>query len=286
MPTRIVFTVLAVLALISLSCGFSFDLPVDKIVTGPLQTEEINIPAPAGEADLTLEFGAGKFDLSGGASTALVAGTARYNVDDFKPKIQTTGDRVVLETGDLKIKGIPSIGDDIVNEWDLQLGASPMALAISAGAFEGDFDLGGVALTDLEVSVGASEVRLDFSSSNLAQMRDFEYSTGASTARLSGLANANFERMLFRGGLGDYTLSFDGQLQRDADVTIETGVSQVIIEIPNGINARVIIEGALSNINFSGDWEKNGSEYSLSGAGPLLLIHAQMGAGNLDLRTR
>jgi hypothetical protein len=286
MPSRIFFAVLAMLALISLSCGVSFDLPVDKIVTGPLQTEEISIPAPSGEVDLTLKFGAGEFTLSGGASNALVSGTARYNVADFKPEIETNGERIMLQTGNLNIEGIPDIGGDVVNEWDLKLGQTPMALTISAGAFKGDFDLGGLALTDLEMSGGASDVRLDFSAPNLAEMRDFRYSTGASTARLSGLANANFERMLFRSGLGDYTLDFDGQLQRDADVTVETGVSQVTVVIPQGMNVRVIVNGALSNVDLSGAWQQSGSEYTLLGAGPLLLIHVQMGAGNLELRAR
>lgn len=287
MPTRIILTTIAVMALIAMSCGISFNLPVDRIVTGETQTETINIPAPSTEdVELELEFGAGEFDLTGGAANALVSGTATYNVEDFKPEIETVGDRIILKSGDLKIEGFPNLDDSVENHWDLQLGDTPMALKVSAGAFQGDFDLGGVPLLGLEVSDGAAEVRLDFSDANPVEMDTFRYSTGASSVRMTGLANANFENMIFRSGLGDYHLDFSGDLQRDADVSIESGVSQVTIVMPEGVNARVVVTGALNNVETSGGWDRSGSEYVHgSGSGPVITITVEMGAGNLQLRT-
>jgi hypothetical protein len=287
MPTRLVLSGIAVLALIAMSCGINIDLPVDRIITGETVTEDINIPAPAaGEVELELSFGAGEFDLRGGGGSALVSGTATYNVEDFKPEVDTRSDRVTMRTGDLEITGIPNLEDDVINHWDLQLGDLPMQLKISAGAFEGDFDLGGVALTRLEVRDGASDVRLDFSSANPAEMDRFTYSTGASNVRLTGLGNANFETMLFRSGLGNYTLDFSGDLRRNADVTVESGVSQVTIVAPEGVSARVEITGGLNNVDFSGGWDQSGSAYVLgTGQGPVLTFNVEMGAGNLQLRT-
>jgi hypothetical protein len=51
---------------------------------------------------------------------------------------------------------------------------------------------------------------------------------------LKGLANANFEQMSFTSGAGDYTLSFNGDLQRDASVTIDSGFGTVNIIVPEG----------------------------------------------------
>jgi hypothetical protein len=279
-------TIIAVLALISLSCGVTINLPVDKVTTGPTRTEEISIPAPsAEEVDLTLSFGAGDFKLEDGAGTTLVSGTAIYNVDDFKPEIIVEGNSVRLESGDLQIEGIPSIADKIENEWDLELGDQLMNLAINAGAYQGDFDLGGLSLKSLKVSDGAADVRLKFSKPNLVPMESLRYQTGASNVRLTGLANANFASMVFRSGAGDYTLDFSGQLQRDADVAIESGISQVTIVVPEGVSARVIFEGGLSNVDTYGGWQKSGEEYVLNGSGPTLSITVDMGAGNLVLRT-
>lgn len=278
--------VIATVALVSLSCGLTINLPVDRVTTGPTRIEEINIPAPeADEIDLTLSFGAGDFELDDGAGDTLVSGTASYNVEDFQPKVVVEGSQVRLESGDLKIEGIPSINDKIQNEWDLELGDQLMNLDINAGAYKGDFDLGGLALKSLRVSDGAADVRLKFSRPNRVEMESLRYQTGASNVRLTGLANANFTSMTFRSGAGDYTLDFSGQLQRDAEVTIESGISQVTLVVPEGFSARVLFEGGLSNVETHGAWQKSGAEYVLNGSGPTLTITVDMGAGNLVLRT-
>ncbi len=53
---------------------------------------------------------------------------------------------------------------------------------------------------------------------------------------LQGPAKASFEQMIFKPGAGDYMLSFDGDLQRDAGVMIASGVSTVNIIFPEGVN--------------------------------------------------
>jgi len=279
-------TIIAILALVSLSCGLTINLPVDQVTTGPTRTDEITIPSPdSGEVDLTLSFGAGEFKLEDGAGEILVNGTASYNVDDFKPEIIVEENSVRLESGELQIEGIPRVNDKIINEWDLELGDQLMNLEINAGAYQGDFDLGGLSLKTLKISDGAADVRLKFSKPNIIEMESLRYQTGASNVRLTGLANANFATMVFRSGAGDYTLDFSGQLQRDAEVAIESGISQVTIVVPEGIPARVYFEGGLSNVEIHGEWQKSGNDYVLNGSGPTLTISVDMGAGNLVLRT-
>jgi len=102
---------------------------------------------------------------------------------------------------------------------------------------------------------------------------------------LKGLANANFEQMTFNSGAGDYTLSFDGDLQRDASVMIETGASTVNIIVPKGVNAQVTFDGGLSSVKADGGWEQNGNVYTLSGSGPTITITVKMGVGTLNLKT-
>lgn len=277
---------IGVLAIVSLSCGLTVNIPVDRVTTGPTVMEEINIVAPdAEEIDLVLSFGAGIFKLDDGAGDTLVSGTASYNVQDFKPKITIEGNRVQLESGDLQIEGFPRISDNIENEWDLELGDQLINLEINAGAYEGDFNLGGLSLKSLEVSDGAADVRLKFSQPNLVEMESLRYQTGASNVRLSGLSNANFSSMIFRSGAGNYTLDFSGELQRDAEVAIESGISQVTIIVPESLTARLSFEGGLSNVEMSGGWQKSGGDYVMGGSGPTLSITVDMGAGNLVLRT-
>jgi len=284
---KIILAIIA-LAMVSMACGITINLPVDQITTGPTKTEEINIVVPEADlADLRLTFGAGELILQPGAETALVSGTATYNVADFKPKIKVDEQQVRMETGNLDLHGFPDLNtNDIKNKWDLKLGDQPMQLKINAGAYQGEMELGGLMLKSLEVNDGAADVRLKFSEPNKTEMEVLRYITGASSVKLSGLANANFTSMIFRSGAGDYTLDFSGELQRDAVVTVESGFSQLVIIVPEGTSAKVIFKGGLTNVDMSGSWQKSGSAYVLGGDGPVITISMDMGAGNLALRTK
>lgn len=279
--------VVVVLALVTMACGISFNLPITQVKTGATQTESISVPLPQNTsqpANLSLSFGAGDFSLKPGAQTAVISGTATYNVPDFKPQITTDGNNVRVEQGNLKISGIPNFGQNITNKWDLSLGSLPLNLTVNAGAYTGNYELGGLSIQDLEVSDGASNVTLGFSEPNQIPMDTFRYSTGASSIKMSGLANANFNNMIFKCGAGSYELDFSGDLKRDMNVSIETGISNIVVIVPQGVSAKVTFEGGLSSVNSEGVWQKNGNTYTQSGSGSIIRIDVKMGAGNLDLR--
>ncbi len=281
MSKPILFAILA-LALAASACGININLPEAK-VPGPEVTDEISVPAPdAKPARLMLEFGAGELVLAPGAEGGLVSGTATYNVPDFKPEVKTDGGEVVLKQGEYRVSGIPNF-DGLKNEWDLRLGAQPMALEIKAGAYKGEFDLGGLALTSLSVNDGAAEVTVDFSALNLEKMSLLTYKTGASNVTLKNLANANFVSMVFDSGAGNYKLDFGGELQRDASVSIRSGMSNLTLVIPEGVAATVKVNGGLSNVQFPSGWSQSGDLYTQAGGGPALTIVIEMGAGNVQI---
>ncbi len=283
-----VYVIVLTLLLTSLGCSLTVNLPVQEIATGPSRTETIEIAAPAAElVDLKLNFGAGELNLAPGSGTALVSGEATYNVDDFKPEITIEDNRVTLETGNLEINGIPDLkqADNVKNTWNLALGNQPMNLSIQAGAYQGEYELGGLALKSLEIGDGAAQVDLSFSKPNLLPMDTLRYTTGASEVSLSGLGYANFTSMIFRSGAGNYSLDFSGVFQRDAVVTIESGMSEITLNVPEGVNALVIFKGGLASVETSGNWQKSGDQYTLAGSGPTLTINVDLGAGSLKLQS-
>lgn len=286
-PKKLLFPIM-VLAIATMACGISINLPFERVRTIPTVTEDIRVPAPdvSGLVDLTLAFGAGEMQIRPGSSSALVEGTARYNVEELKPRIRVDGSSVRIETGNLEVQGLPNFRDNYEHAWDLRLANTPMALTINAGAYKADIELGGLSLEELKVTDGASEVELNFSALNQVVMRSLRYETGASSVKLFGLANANFEDLEFRGGAGSYTLDFSGALQQNANVTIGAGVSSVILIVPEGVPARVLFDGGLSNVDLGGAWERDGGDYSQPGEGPRLTINVNLGAGNLELRNR
>jgi hypothetical protein len=283
---RPLYLLIAVFAAVSLACGITVNIPVDQVTAGPTMTDSIKIAEPdAQQADVTLSFGAGKLSLAPGADGALITGEATYNVQDFKPKVEINGSEIRLETGNLQLNGVPHFDQNLKNDWNLKFSAMPMKLSISAGAYEGDYEFGGLALQSLEIMDGAANVQAKFSEPNRTVMDVLRYITGASNVKLSGLANANFRSMTFRSGAGDYTLDFSGKLQNDAVVTVESGISRVILIVPDGVSAKVVFKGGLANVKMSGSWEKSGDGYELKGSGYKLIITVEMGAGDLELRT-
>jgi len=265
------------------ACGFQISLPFTA-TSGPLTTDQINVPLPADATqtvDLSLAFGAGTLNLRPGAS-ALVSGTTKYNIPDFKPVVTVNGSTVRIEQGNWRLKGIPDLRN-IKNEWDLALGKQPLSLSIEAGAYHAEYQFGGLALTNLVVKDGASDVKMDFDSPNLAEIQLLNYQTGASNVSLTGLGNANFSSLIFQSGAGNFTLDFSGALKRDGSVNIETGVSNTTLVIPSGIPVQLTVDGGLSNVTYGSGWSKNGSVYTQAGTGPQLTIVVQLGAGNLTL---
>jgi hypothetical protein len=287
MHTKKIYLAITVIILTSLACSFNFDLPITTdIKTGPTVTDDINIPVlgdPNATADVTLGFGAGELYLSPGADGTLIDGQATYNVDDFKPEISINDESIKIETGSLEIDGIPNFDDRVKNTWDLKLGTDPIDLTIKAGAYVGEFDLGDLSLSSLHISDGASEVDLNFAHTNRTEMQSLRYETGASNVTLRNLANANFSTMIFESGAGNYELDFSGQLQRDASVFIDTGLSTMTISVPDNMNVTLSVEGGLSNVTSRGTWNQSGNQFTISGDGPTLTITVEMNAGNLIL---
>ncbi|MBI5945069.1 MAG: hypothetical protein HY864_11920 [Chloroflexi bacterium] len=268
-----------VLALASLACGFELPKAPEP---GPEVTEKISVSTPDSDnVNLKLAFGAGEMTLAPGAEK-FVEGTATYNYPAFKPAVKTNGSNVEVKMGEVDFNVFPTF-KGLKNIWDLKLGDTPMNLTIEAGAYKGFFELGGLALNNLTIKDGAAEVELAFSEPNPAKMSVLHYETGASNVKMIGLANANFDLMDFSSGAGDYTLDFSGDLQRDASISISSGLSNLIIIVPEGVNAVVTIDSGASNISAGSGWEQNGKIYTQKGQGPTLTFVINIGAGNVTL---
>ncbi len=283
-----ILAAILILVLAAVACGFINKQPAVKIKAGALQGAEIRLPMPQASAagiELELRFLAGKLNLRPGAVEALASGKATFNAVELQPKTEVTGSSYKVFQGDPANQGIPSIEGDIQNEWDLQLADRPMSLNINAGAYTGGFELGGLSLEKLTITEIGSDLKAAFSKPNRVKMSTFAFSTGGSNVELRGLGNANFEQMTFQSGAGNYTLSFDGELKRDATVKIDSGMSTVNIIVPKGINARVTFDGGLTAVQPDGPWQQNGNVYSLSGSGPTISVAVTMGAGTLNLKT-
>ncbi|HKZ43993.1 MAG TPA: toast rack family protein [Anaerolineales bacterium] len=279
MNKKIIPLALIITLLIS-GCGVTFQLP--QVTPGPVAYEKIEATAPGGSSDpirLKLTFGAGEMLIRPG-SDILISGQASFNIPDFKPEITSTDNVVNVTQGSYTLNKIPNFSN-VVNTWDLELGNNPIDLEISAGAYSATMELGRLALTNVMIKDGASDVHLSFSEKNLSAMNLFRYETGASQVILSGLANADFSLLEFTGGAGNYTLDFSGEFSRDATASITAGLGNLRIVIPQNVHTQLTIDGNFSNITIDDHWIKNGSTYTQEGSGPMLTIIVKAGAANL-----
>lgn len=276
------------LALVTMACGVKLKSPLSEIKPGPSQTVDVEIPYTEQSTGivLNLDFIAGDLKLAPGSNDQIVSGTAIYNAVELEPIIDENGSSYTLKAGNMKIEGMPVCPDDVNNSWDLKLANIPMSLNLVAGAYNGNLELGGLSLEKLSISEVGSTETVNFSKPNQVEMSSLTFSTGGSTLIMKGLANANFAQMDFNSGAGDYTLSFDGDLQRDASVIIKTGAATLTIIVPAGVNSQITYNGGLSSVNVEGGWTQNENIYNLSGSGPTITITVDLGLGTLNLKTK
>ncbi len=242
-----------------------------------------NLPDNIEETELKFNMAGGEFFLNPG-STHLVAGTITYNVEKWEPEFTRRQNFFQIRQVDpFSFTGIP--GNDVENTWDLMLtNTLPLDLTIEGGASKNVFNFSGMQLTKLSIIQGASETMIHFDVPNPQSMEKFTFTTGASSAELYGLGNANFKSMNFQAGAGSYTLDFSGVLTQDAIVNIQATVSNITLIIPAGMRAEVINEGTVSNINTEGTWLLKDDTYNtLVENGFGLKIFLDMAVGNVNL---
>lgn len=201
---------------------------------------------PLGEVDslkVYIKFGAGKLDLISGEE-GVFKGNFQYDKSILKPNIQY---EILEETGILTLS--QSIKKDLdlpfpyKNRWNLKLPPGiPMQLYINTATYSGDIDLTNLQIENFYLNSGASQTDILFNQPNLIDLKNINIKTGASTINISGLANANFDKMNFTGGAGSYTFDFSGNLAKKSKVNIAAGAAKIILKIPSTIGTKIIIE--------------------------------------------
>ena len=199
---------------------------------------------PLGEADslkVIIKFGAGKLDLISGQEDVFES-NFQYDESILKPNIRY---EILGETGILNLS--QSIKKDFdlpfpyKNIWNLKLPPGiPLQLYINTATYSGDINLTNLQIENLYLNSGASQTNIVFNQPNLIDLKNINIKTGASTIKMLGLANANFNEMNFTGGAGSYTFDFSGNLTKKSKVSINAGAAKIILKIPANMGAKII----------------------------------------------
>jgi len=269
------------------ACGASL-----KEERGVLVTEELDIPFPEADNPL-LELSvavAGNITASPGDEKFL-EGTIGYDVPEWKPEITQTENRVAVKQ---RSSVTWQAFENPINDWDIKMGkAKPFRLRVKTGVMRGEWNLGGLPLTGIDVETGVSQNKLDFSEPNPETVNTVSIQTGVGETKLTGLLNARFREMSVGGGVGEVKLGFTGaELEEDANVRVEGGVGGFHITVDKNTRALFKVSG-LTHVNALGRIYKvkgglGRSEYANEAyedrEGPILEFNITLGLGGITLR--
>lgn len=209
------------------------------------------LPRASAELRVFVEYGAGQLDIRSVDEGVLYRMNLRYDEDAFEPVADFSSDRLRLGVESLR-RGIEVRGRQSGSlELELARGV-PMDLDLEFGAVQAEIDLGGLALTDLSLSTGASESTIDVSEPNTVSMRTASFEVGAAQFTARHLGNLNAERIQLDAGVGSISLWLNGRWQRDAQVTIDMGLGALDLFVPEGLGVRLRKDSFLTALDSEG----------------------------------
>lgn len=192
----------------------------------------------ASEAAVTINFGAGELQISGGASLGqLVSGTF---VGGLEQSSRRDGNRlnVRMNPPSPSFMFIPHFDG---YDWDLRLNSEiPMALTMQMGANKADVDLSSMRVTDLKVETGASQasftlpsrgrVRADFSLGAASLTVNVPAGVAARIRASHGVSDVKVDQNRFPR-TGEYYQSPDFETAENAaEIKIEAGAAEIRIQ--------------------------------------------------------
>lgn len=222
---------------------------------------------PSGETslDVSVRYGAGRLRVTDSDSGVLYSMRLLYDPESTRSISEYEDGR--LDVGVEARSGLPGNHGEGGGELALSLGRNvPIDLTVEFGAGEIDMDLGGLSLSNLAVKTGASDSHVAVTSLNPVPLPRASFEVGAASLEARGLGNLNAERLDVSAGVGSVTLDFDGEWQRDTQVSLRIGMGSLDLSFPAGLGVRVEQNGFLASFDggrlikrgdayYSSDWD-------------------------------
>ncbi|MBN1259301.1 MAG: hypothetical protein JXB35_01345 [Anaerolineae bacterium] len=256
---RVILLLVGALLLLSMSC-VTVNVGVEKAEIVELQRESrvVEYSGDGDEVRVNISLGAGDLEIDGGADEFLEADFS-YNVLEWKPEVEYEGDR--LKIAQPHTHQVP-FDSNVRYEWDLQFNDDiPMEMRVDFGAGEGNLDFGSLAVTLVDFKIGAGDVTID----------------------LNG--NRTLERLELDMGAGDIEVDLRGNWEHDVAASIQGGVGQATIYLPDNIGVKVNVDKGLGGISADG-FRRDGNSYvnALYGESEItLMVNVQAGIGQVNL---
>jgi N-terminal domain of toast_rack, DUF2154 len=240
---------------------------------------------PSHPASVRIELGAGDLHITPGGGH-VVGGSVRTNVSDLEPKVDAAGDHVTVTQGMPAAAKDTKYGNELVADWRLTLGPTPMALVVETGAGSAELDLGGLAIKALRVHSGSGAVKLGFSGPNPLAADSIDIETGAGAITITDLARFGATTVRVHSGVGAVSVALGSTVDRDIVLDLEASAGALTVKLPATITARATMQTGVGKVTADG-WTKDGADYVLGVPGPTprVTVRARTGVGGITLQT-
>lgn len=211
-----------------------------------------------------LEYAAGALRVGAGRSDELYRMDVSYDEDRFVPvsDFDASGGAVTLGVAAEGRGGVRVISQNQLRQTAAVVFSpkADLALDVELGAVDGDLDLGGLRVSDLDVSAGASRATVRFSTPNGTRCRAANLRAGAAQLSVLGLGNSRCDRIAFEGGVGKVTLDFGGAWTSNSKVEVNMALGELTLRLPREVGVSVTLDRFLSSFEPEG-LELRGSSY-------------------------
>ncbi len=221
------------------------------------------------KATATIEFGAGRVTLRRGPGATLYHMQLRYDTERFRPLSEYTeaSHSVRLGISSIGRTGVRVHGREHLAQ-DATVLLSPaviFALDASLGAAEGDLDLGGLALSSLEINNGASRTVVRWREPNRTECGLAKFSSGAAELIVEQLGNSRCREFQFDGGVGSILLDWTGEWSSDAKARLHMALGGLTLRLPKNLGVRLEVERFLSQLDLPGFTKDENGAYVSAG---------------------
>lgn len=256
-----------------------------KKSVGDLRTIDVAADAagtPTAPTKVSVELKAGDLHLvPGGLHT--VGGSVRSNVKDLDPKVEPTPGKVSVTQGAADADPTAFTGE-VVADWRLTLGPTPMELSVDAKAAKTELDLSGLALKSVTVRTTTGPIVLSSTAANPMSADLVDVESGSGELKLKDLGNLNTTKVRLHTGTGSITLDMGKHVDRDMTIDVEATAGSVSITVPLGVGARAEAQGG--KVTAAG-WDKDGEAWVVSGNTPAkVTFKIKAGAGVVLLNAK
>ncbi len=213
--------------------------------------------------DVDVRYSSGRFSMSAAEEGTLYWMQLEYDEDRFEPVADygRSSIRIGTESRGRRIR----IGkNQRAGNMELELSRDvTMDLNMEFGAVRADIDLGGLRLSALDITAGASQTRVDISEPNTESMSRASMDVGAAEFTVRHLGNLNAAVIDIDAGVGRIELDFTGEWQRDARVSVDMGLGSLVLRFPKELGVRLVKDTFLTSLDSEGLVKRGDTYYSL-----------------------